>query len=27
VAGPTGAVTYTDEDPPEGSAFYRLRKP
>lgn len=27
VAGPTGGVSFTDENPPSGSAFYRLRKP
>ena len=27
VAGPTGAISYTDQNPPEGSAFYRIRKP
>jgi surface-anchored protein len=27
VAAANGAVTYTDEDPPEPSAFYRLAKP
>ncbi len=27
VAGPTGAVSYTDESPPEGNGFYRLRRP
>ena len=26
-AAANGAVTYTDEDPPQPSAFYRLRKP
>ena len=26
-AGPTGAITFTDPSPPEGSAFYRIRKP
>lgn len=27
VADPTGAISYTDESPPQGSAFYRLGKP
>ena len=27
VAGSTGAVSYTDENPPEGNGFYRLRRP
>lgn len=27
VAGPTGAISYTDQNPPEGNAFYRIRKP
>jgi hypothetical protein len=26
-AGPTGAVEFTDEDPPQPNGFYRLRKP
>jgi hypothetical protein len=25
-AGPTGAVEFTDDDPPEPNGFYRLRK-
>ena len=25
--GPTGAVSFTDESPPAGTAFYRFRKP
>jgi hypothetical protein len=27
IAGPTGAVSFTDENPPVGNAFYRMRKP
>jgi hypothetical protein len=26
-AGPTGAVEFTDEEPPQLNGFYRLRKP